>query len=207
MRVGTLTIIARSGRRNRLATLGSMTNLSAAISNCRIAISLVALRHSSIDSQPPLTHHKQAGPLSRSPRRPTHLPPAEQMVVRMKHRLARVGASIYNDAKAAIGDSQLLGQLRGYLKNFSNERTIARFEIENAGDVLPWNNKDMHRRSGFDIFKRNDRFVAIDNVSLDLAIDDTAKEAIAHGYLQIYFSTNEQESIVPGRARQTRIDL
>src|SRR4030095_11239602 len=151
MRVGTLTIIARSGRRNRLATLGSMTSLSAAMSNCSIAISLVALRHSSIEILPSAYTGTVPRYSNRLPGRPAHLPSAEKMVVHMKYCLAGVGAGIDDDAKSALGDSQVLGQLPGYLKNFSNERAVARFDIEHARDVLARNNENMHGRPGLDV--------------------------------------------------------
>src|SRR5262245_56152613 len=172
-----------------------MPSLAAAISNCWIAISLVGLRHSStgmISSDYSTTMSDSC-----STGRPAHLAPAKQMVVRMKHRLARIGAGVDHDTKAGVGDAQLLGQPRGYLKNFSDERTVARFDIENTGDMLARNNKHMRRRPGLDIFKRNDLIVAIDNVTFDLAVNNSAEEAIAHRYLQFNFSTNKKDQSFP----------
>src|SRR5512144_878238 len=141
MRVGTLTISARSGRRKRRATLGSTPSFSAARSNCCIAISLVALCHSSAAMVPLRVRYREYS--SGLARRPTHLAPADQMIMQMKHALPRIRPGVDHHAKPAFADAVLPSEPGSNLKDLADEPGILRFDIEDSAYVLARNDQKM----------------------------------------------------------------
>src|SRR5690242_1146466 len=178
MRVGTLTISARSGRRKRRATLGSTPNFRAAISNCCIAIALVALCHSSAAMLPlRIRYRKYSSGLAG---RPTHLAPADQMIMQMKNALSCIRPGVDHHAKPAFADAVFTSEPSGNLKNLTDKLGILRFDVEHTADVLARNDQKVNRRSWSYVFERDHAFVLVNNVRFGFAADNRAEQTVAH---------------------------
>src|SRR5262249_8280552 len=116
-------------------------------------------------------------PLSR---RPTHRATAQQMVMQMEHRLSGMRAAIDYHTKTFFGDSQVLGQFRGYTKNLPDNRSIFRTEIQNRSDMFSWHDQNVHRRLGTDILKSDHIRILVNQFPLDFSLYNAAKKTVFH---------------------------
>jgi hypothetical protein len=102
------------------------------------------------------------------------------MVVQVENRLTGVSAAIGNHTKAVFCDPLFLRQFDGNLKNMTSHLAILGPQIQKGSDMFARNDKNVHARLRLDIFKSHHGVVFIDNVTLDLFLNNTAKETIPH---------------------------
>src|ERR1044071_9939209 len=137
-------------------------------------------------------------------RRPTHLAPADQMIMQMKNALSCVGPGVDDHAKPAFADPVLTRQPGGNLKNLADELGIVRFDVEQPGQVLARNDQKVHRRSRPDVLERDHPFVLVNNVRLCLAVDNRAEQTITHASLPArLLSVREFSRSRPAGARKS----
>ncbi len=102
------------------------------------------------------------------------------MRVEMENGLARFFARIHHEAEAVCRQSFFLRDA------FDDEKEIGEFtigffvKIQNVFDVKFRNHKDMHRRTGLDVPKRQPIFILIDFVARNLSRRDFTKNTIFH---------------------------
>ena len=87
-------------------------------------------------------------------RRPAESAAAQQMQMHVENRLAGRRARVHHDAMA-LRQAMLLGQLRRYTVQMSQQMLIALTSLCCGGEVLPGNHQQMHRGLRVDVVKRH----------------------------------------------------
>jgi len=101
---------------------------------------------------------------------------AKQMQVEMVYGLAAVGAGIHDDA-VALAKLFGAGDLRGYPKQVTEKRALARVDIHHGIDVLARDDEDVDGRLGMKIGEGISQVVGINGGGGNASISDLAKDA------------------------------
>ena len=109
-----------------------------------------------------------------------HRPPAEQMQMDVKNRLAGVAVGVEDRPKSAGRDAAGLRDQRGASHHLADELVVVGGEIVERRDVPPRHDEDVGRRLRIDVVEGDDALVFEDDGGVDFVIHDRAEEARRH---------------------------
>ncbi len=113
-------------------------------------------------------------------RRPVHLSSTQQMQMQMENCLARVRPHVVYGAKSVL-QLALLGDFCGDQMGIADNLCIRLGQVIDTGNVFLGDNKDVRRRAGFDVFKREDLLIFVNFFRRYGSGNDLAEEAVSHG--------------------------
>src|SRR5262249_55401188 len=122
----------------------------------------------------------------RSSGRPGESSSAKHMCVQMRDALAGGLTGVYHQTVTALGDIQLVGDLRGDVQQVPHQRNVQlRHIVERLEIVLARNQHNVDRRLRIDVLDGDDLFVFVDEggrrvVSYDVAKDATLFQCFFH---------------------------
>ena len=96
------------------------------------------------------------------------------------NRLARVRALVHDEPKSVPEESFLFRDRLGRLMQIPDQRQVRTGDSGNALHVLSRDDENVHRGLRIDVAKRQNPFVLIDEVGLQLAGDDFTKNTVGH---------------------------
>ena len=91
--------------------------------------------------------------------------------------LPTVAIGIEHQAKSALGDAFLLGQLGPLAQEISQQLFVGLFGIEDIIHFFFWNDKDVDRGLRVDVADRDTALVFVDDVGGDFLFDDFLKNS------------------------------
>src|SRR6266545_2252279 len=121
----------------------------------------------------------EPNPKSQLPRRPLHVPSADQMDVNVEHGLSRF-RSYVEDSAIAVFDSALASDGGGGQVQASNQFRVFRLSFLQATNMLLGNNQHMRRCLRIGVFEGKSVLVFVNFPGGDLAPDDAAEQAVSH---------------------------
>jgi len=113
------------------------------------------------------------------PRRPLHVPPADQMDMNVEHGLPRFRSHV-EDSAVAVFDSALASDGGGGQVKASDELCVFRLSFFQATNMLLGNNQNVRGRLRIDVLEGDRVLVFIYFLGGDFAVDDAAEEAVCH---------------------------
>ena len=113
---------------------------------------------------------------------PHHRPARQQMQVDVEHRLAGFAVAVEDRPVATLRVAVFPGQHGGRSEHRAHQRVIGRRQVIDGGNVPPRHDEQVQRRLRIDVLNRDQIVVLVDDGAFDLARDDLAEEAVAHGF-------------------------
>ena len=102
----------------------------------------------------------------------------EDMKMDVENSLTRLFFGIEDDPVAAVFYSGFVGYGSGFVKDMAEKILPFLGKVVECSDVVFGNDKDVDRRLGIDILKREDLPVFVDHIGRDLFLYDTAKDTV-----------------------------
>lgn len=103
----------------------------------------------------------------------------EDVAVDVEHRLPCRGTGVEDEAELTVG--LLRGDLLGEVHEASEELGVGTGELRDVGVVLPGHHEHVHGRLRVDVPEGDGVLVLSHDVGRQVARDDPAEEAVAHG--------------------------
>jgi len=105
------------------------------------------------------------------------MPATQQVQMQMVHRLAAFVARIHNNSVTPI-KLLLAGNRSGRSHQMTHQRSVFGQSLRGRADVLFGNHEHMRGSLGIDIREANAKFVFINTISRNGAVDDLAEQAV-----------------------------
>ncbi len=121
------------------------------------------------------------GTFPRSPRRPAHRPPANNVAMQVRHRFTCVGTVIEHQSKAGFSQPQVPRHFRRLQQQVPQNLVVFWFGLSNARDGLFGNHQNVRWGLGFYVTKCQHQIVFKNDRGRDLARDDFFEKCLAHG--------------------------
>src|SRR5919106_1739007 len=126
----------------------------------------------------PLGPDGHAVRLARSPRRPGHLPPPQQVEVQVEYRLARVGSDVRNEAPSALVDPLGAREVSGRVDDVREHLSVVVRDRRQVLDVVLRDQEDVCGRLRIRVAERDDGVGLVNDLRRDLVIGDLAEDAL-----------------------------
>src|SRR5262245_8579605 len=110
-----------------------------------------------------------------------HGTPADEMQMNVEDRLSGFSIGVEHRPIATRGDATLRGDRRRAPNEFTHELIVGGAWIVQWLDITPRHDEHMRRSLRVDIVERDDLVVLVNDRRLNLAVHDSAEQAVGHG--------------------------